>query len=73
MNNDYIVSWFDTDGNEWFGEWIGYEEALKQFYSISGKEENKVDYNQISSELWSDADNKIILRYDYTTNKYYKM
>lgn len=73
MNNDYIVSWFDIDGNEWFGEWIEYEEALKQFYSISGKEENKVDRNQISSELWSDADNKTILRYDYATNKYYQM
>lgn len=47
--------------------------ALELFYSISGSEENKVDYDQVSSELWSDADNKTILRYDYATNKYYQM
>ena len=38
MNDDYLVSWFDTESNEWFGEWIGLNDALEQFYSISGSE-----------------------------------
>lgn len=71
--SDYIVSWTDNEGNEWLGDWAGFKDALEQFYSISGSEENKVDYNQVSSKLWSDPDNKTILKYDYTTNKYYQM
>lgn len=71
--SDYIVSWTDNEGNEWLGDWIGFKDALEQFYSISGSEENKVDYNQVKSEIWSNPDNKTILQYNYTTDKYYQM
>lgn len=73
MNSDYLVSWTDKFGNEFNGEFQQFNDALELFYSISGSEENKVDYDQVSSELWSDADNKTILRYDYATNRYYQM
>lgn len=71
--SDYIVSWTDNEGNKWLGGWVKFKDALEQFYSISGSEENKVDYNQVKSEIWSDPDNKTILKYDYETNKYYQM
>lgn len=69
MNNECIVSWIDLEGNEYFNEFLPFNEAVSLFYSICENEENKVDYNQIESYLYSE--DKVILKYDYKTNKYY--
>lgn len=71
MDDNYIVSWTDIEGNEWLGDWIDLNKALELFYSISGCEENKVDETQVCAEIWSDDDNKTILKYDYISNQYY--
>ena len=42
MNKNYIVSWFDSEGNEWLSDWCKFAEAKKLFDEISGGEENKV-------------------------------
>lgn len=72
MEKHYIVSWFDKEGNEWFGEWCKFAEAKKLFDEISGGEENKVDPSQIKCELYSNASGKVLIGYDNLTNQYYK-
>lgn len=70
--NDYIVSWTDINGNEFFNDWMPFNQAIELFYAISGSEENKVDNTQIFCELYSDVDNKTILKYDNITNEYFQ-
>ena len=68
---DYIVSWEDKEGNEFYNEWMDFASARELFYKISGSDENKVDPSQVSCELWSDPDNKVLMKYDNIENKYY--
>lgn len=65
---DYLVSWFDIEGREWFGDFTTLRDAAELFNHIC---ENKVDTSQIRCELWSDIDNKILMKYDNIENKYY--
>ena len=37
MNKNYIVSWFDSEGNEWFSDWCKFAEAKKLFDALSAK------------------------------------
>ena len=71
MNKNYIVSWFDSEGNEWLSDWCKFAEAKKLFDEISGGDENKVDPSQVRCELYSDASGKVLMGYDNIENKYY--
>ena len=71
MNKNYIVSWFDREGNEWLSDWCKFAEAKKLFIEISGGDENKVDPSQVRCELYSDASGKVLMGYDNIENKYY--
>lgn len=66
---DYLVSWFDTEGREWFGDFTTLRDAAELFNLIC---ENKVDPEQVACEIWSDADNKTLIRYDNIGKKYYQ-
>ena len=65
---DYIVSWFDKEGNEWFGEFTDLRSAFEIFNSIC---DNIVDLEQVACHIWSDIDNKSLVGYSNIENKYF--
>ena len=68
MGEDYNVGWTDNQGNEWESDWMSLKEAAILFNEISN---NPDDYRQIECNLWSDIDNKILMKYSNIENKYY--
>lgn len=67
-SEDYVVSWLDIHGHEWFGDFTTLRDAAELFNFIC---ENKVDPEQVACQIWSDADNKTLIRYDNIGKKYY--
>ena len=68
MGEDYNVAWTDKEGNEWESDWMSLKEAAILFNEIAN---NPEDENQIECSLWSDIDNKDLMRYSNIENKYY--
>ena len=68
MGEDYNVGWTDNQGNEWESDWMSLKEAAMLFNEISN---NPDDDRQIECNLWSDIDNKILMKYSNIENKYY--
>ena len=64
---NYIVSWSDKDGNEWFGDFMILEEAAILFNETI----EPFDIDQISCQIWSYIDKKYIAKYSNIENKYY--
>ena len=59
---------FDLVENEWESDWMSLKEAAILFNEIAN---NPEDENQIECSLWSDIDNKDLMRYSNIENKYY--
>lgn len=68
MGEDYNVGWTDNQGNEWESDWMSLKEAAMLFNEISNNPDSD---EQIECNLWSDIDNKILMKYSNIENKYY--
>ena len=68
MGEDYNVGWTDNQGNEWESDWMSLKEAAMLFNEISNDPDSD---EQIECNLWSDIDNKILMKYSNIENKYY--
>ena len=68
MGEDYNVGWTDNQGNEWESDWMSLKEAAILFNEISNNPDSD---EQIECNLWSDIDNKILMKYSNIENKYY--
>lgn len=66
---EYKVSWCDLEGNEFFSEEYGYDEALQLYNEICV---DKVDDEQIEARLY-DLNDAILKRFNSIENKYYIM
>ena len=64
---NYIVSWFDKEGYEWFGDFMELEEAARLFNETI----EPFDMDQVSCQIWSYIDKKYLVKYSNIENKYY--
>lgn len=64
--NEYVVSWTDKKGNEFYSDFLPKDNAIKLFDEICI---NKVDNEQVEACLYN-PDDEILNKYNNIENKY---